>query len=113
MLGREVVEHQQMLDVVGDLDDRLRKLRAISRLERLDHVQRVAFVLGVPDLGERFLRARVRRFRQRGKHVRDLVEPASLRTGLGKHLAQRAPEPERAVADRQHRRPHAAAFAFA
>src|SRR6516162_2379620 len=52
VLGREVIQRRQMLDVVGDLGDRLRKLRAVSsRLERLDRVQRVAFVLGVPDLG--------------------------------------------------------------
>jgi hypothetical protein len=36
VLGRKVVERQQLLDVVGDLGDRLRKLRTIGRLERLD-----------------------------------------------------------------------------
>ena len=38
------------------------------------------------------------------------MEPAALLTGLREHLAQRAPKPERAVADGQHRGPHAAAF---
>jgi hypothetical protein len=33
VLGREVVERQQLLDVVADLGDRLRKLRTIGRLE--------------------------------------------------------------------------------
>ena len=31
VLGREVVERQQLLDVVGDLGDRLRKLRPVGR----------------------------------------------------------------------------------
>jgi hypothetical protein len=73
VLGREVVERQQLLDVVADLGDRLRKLRAIGRLERLDRVAGVGLVLGVPDLRERRLRPRVRRLRQRSKNIRDLM----------------------------------------
>ena len=42
-----------------------------------------------------------------------LVEPAALLAGGGEHLAHRLPEPQRAVADREHRRGHAAAFAVA
>jgi hypothetical protein len=37
------------------------------------------------------------------------VEPAALLPGLGEHFAQRAPEPERPVADREHRGAHPAA----
>src|SRR4051794_33636274 len=53
VLGRKVVERQQLLDVVADLGDRLRKLRTIGRLELFDRVAGVGLVLGVPDLGER------------------------------------------------------------
>jgi hypothetical protein len=72
VLGRKVVERQQLLDVVGDLGDRLRKLHTIGRLELLDRVAGVGLVLGVPDLCERLLRPRVRRLRQRGKNIRYL-----------------------------------------
>ena len=74
VLGREVVERQQLFDVVADLGDRLRKLRTIGRLELFDRVAGVGLVLGVPDLCERLLRPRVRRLRQRGKNIRYLVE---------------------------------------
>jgi hypothetical protein len=74
VLGRKVVERQQLLDVVGDLGDRLRKLRTIGRLELLDRGAGVGLVLGVPDLCKRLLRPRVRRLRQRGKNIRYLVE---------------------------------------
>ena len=112
VLGREVVERQQLLDVVADLGDRLGKLRTIGRLELLDRVAGVGLVLGVPDLCERLLRPRVRRLRQRGKNIRYLVEPATLLAGLREHLAQRAPESERPVPGGQHRGAHAAAAAI-
>jgi hypothetical protein len=41
------------------------------------------------------------------------VKPAALFAGVGEHLAQRCPEPERAVADGQHRGAHAATLARA
>ena len=97
VLGREVVERQQLLDVVADLGYRLRKLRTIGRLELLDRVAGVGLVLGVPDLCERLLAPRVRRLRQRGKNIRYLVERATLLAGLREHLAQRATESERPV----------------
>ena len=34
------------------------------------------------------------------------MEPAALFAGLREHLADRGPEPERAVTDREHRRGH-------
>ena len=42
--GRKVVERQQLLDVAGDLGDRLRELRTIGRLELLDCVAGVGLV---------------------------------------------------------------------
>ena len=53
------------------------------------------------------------RFRQRTENIRDLVEPAALLPRGGEHLAQRAPEPQRAVPDRQDRSRQAAPGAVA
>ena len=53
---------------------------------------------------------------EREQHVEDValhVEPAPLLLGLGEHLAKRLPEPQRAVADGQHRGPHPTALAVA
>ena len=68
---------------------------------------------GVPDLGKRRLRAGLGGLGQRVEHVGDLVEPAALFSGLGEHVAQRGPEPERTVTDREHRSAHPAARAAA
>src|SRR5260370_8497450 len=38
------------------------------------------------------------------------MHPAALLSSLGKDLSKRAPEAERTVANRQHRRPHTASF---
>ena len=53
------------------------------------------------------------RLRQRGEDVADLVPPAPLLGGGGEHVTDRLPEPERAVADGEHRRLHAATLAVA
>jgi hypothetical protein len=47
VLGGKVVERERLVNVVGDLGHRLRELRTVGRLEGLDRVQRVAFVLGI------------------------------------------------------------------
>ena len=52
VLGRELVERQELLDVVGDLRDRLGELRAVGGGERLDRVEGVVAVLSAPDLRE-------------------------------------------------------------
>jgi hypothetical protein len=74
VLGGEVIERQQHLDIVGDLRDGLGKLRPVGGLEGLHGVECVPLVFGAPDLGQRLLRPRVRRFRERPEHVGDLVE---------------------------------------
>jgi len=50
----------------------------------------------------------MRRLRQGGEHVGDLVEPAALLPGGREDLAQRTPEPQRPVSDREHRGAHPA-----
>ena len=59
------------------------------------------FVRGVPDLGQRLLRPRVRGARESPEDVGDLVEPAALFPRGREDLAQRTPEPERTVSDRE------------
>ena len=72
MLGRVVVERQQLVEIVGDLRDGLGELRPVGALERPGGVEGVGLVFGVPDLGEGLLRPRVRGCRQRPENVGDL-----------------------------------------
>ena len=53
VLGGEVVEGQQRVQVIEDLRDGLGVLGAVSGLERLHRGERMRLVLGVPDLGQR------------------------------------------------------------
>jgi len=69
VLGGVVVEREPLVQIVGDFGDRLGKFPAIGGLEPLYRVDGVRFILGVPDLSERFLRAQVRRIRQRGGQI--------------------------------------------
>src|SRR3982075_3055355 len=84
-----------------------------SRTTRICRGLGVVLVLGVPDLGERLLRARLGGLGQRVEHVADLWPPAPLLAGLGEYLADRGPEPQGTVADREHRRGHATALTAA
>jgi hypothetical protein len=52
VLGREVVDREQDVDVVGDLRDGFAELGGVGRFEGSRGVQGVAAVFGVPDLGE-------------------------------------------------------------
>jgi len=61
VLGREVVEREQLVQVVGDLSDGLWELGAVGQLERGDGTSGVLAVLGVPDLGQSLLARRVGR----------------------------------------------------
>jgi hypothetical protein len=76
VLGGEVEERQQHLQVVADLRDRLRVLRGVGRLERGDRVEGAAAMLGVPDLGQRLLRCGLGGGGQCGQDVDGLVEPS-------------------------------------
>jgi hypothetical protein len=63
VLGRVVVEREQLLLVVDDLSDGFAELGAVGELERGDGAAGVVAVLGVPDLGQGLLRGRVGRLR--------------------------------------------------
>lgn len=113
MLGWEVKEGQQLLLVIGDLLDGLGELRAIELGERLDRRFGVVAVLGVVDVLDRFLRARLRRLRHGVQDIGRFMNPAPLLTGFGEHLGQGLPEGQGAVADRQDRGAHAPSGAVA
>ena len=63
VLGRVVVERQQLVQIVGDLRDGLAELGPVGCVEGFHRVQGVPAILGVPDLRQRFLRPGVRRLR--------------------------------------------------
>ena len=69
VLGRVVVEREQLLQVTGDLRGCLRELRPVGSLERPGGGQGVRLILGAPDLGQGLLRARMRGLRQRSQDV--------------------------------------------
>src|SRR5258708_39945091 len=73
VLGGVVVEGQQHVEVVGDLGGRLGPLGAVVGGEHVGRGLGVVLVLGVPDLGQRLLRARLGGLGQRVEHVADLV----------------------------------------
>lgn len=64
VLGREAVDRQQHLDIVGDLRDGLGELRPVSGLERPHGVEGVSAALGVPDLGQGRVQAVVYAYRR-------------------------------------------------
>ena len=86
VLGGEVVEHQQRVEVTGDLGDRLGVGREVGG-EPAGGVDRGGVVLGVVDRAQRRPRVVVDPRRQSRQAVRDLVRPASLRPGGGPHVA--------------------------
>jgi hypothetical protein len=107
VLGGEVEEHEQRLEVVDDPGDRLRPLRAELLGERVRRPHGVVAVLGVADLRQHPFGRGLLRLRQRGHDVGDLVHPATLRARLGPDVAQRRPEPQRPVPDGDHGGAHA------
>ena len=107
VLGGEVVEGEQHVEVVSDLGRGLRPLRPELVVEGLGGVSRMIAVLGVADLAQHLSRERLDRLRQRIKDVRRFVHPTPLLFGFGKDLPQRRPEPERTVSCRDDRVPHA------
>ena len=61
---------------------------------------------GQPDLMQCLLRFRLYRLRKRIQHIRTLVHPATLVTGVRINLIERRPKPQRTVANRKLRHVH-------
>ena len=74
VLGRVVVEGEQLVQVVGDLGDGFGELGAVGQFERGDGASGVVAVICVPDLGQGALGRRVSRLRQRRQNVGNLVD---------------------------------------
>ena len=62
VLGGEVVERQEFVEIVGDFGDRFAELGAVGQFECRDSAAGMLAVLSVADLGESSLGARMRRF---------------------------------------------------
>jgi hypothetical protein len=113
VLGREVVERQQLPGVVGDLRDGLGPLGAVCRRERLDRLLRVRAVLGVVDLLQRLGCDRLCGLRQGVRDISGLVDLTALVAGGREHLGEPLPQTHRAVADDEFGGAHAASAAIA
>jgi hypothetical protein len=87
VLGGEVVERDQRLEVVDDLGGRLRPLRAELPGEGVRRPDGVVAVGGVADLGQHPLGRGVLGLRQRGQDVGDLMHPTPQRARLGPDVA--------------------------
>jgi hypothetical protein len=109
VLGREVEEAEELLGVIGDLGHRLGPLDAVVAREDLDGAAGVVPVGRVTDLGQGLARSGLHGLGQAAQHVGDLVDPVALVASGREDIAQRRPQPQRAVPHRHHRRPHAAA----
>jgi hypothetical protein len=113
VLCREVEEREQLLLVAGDLGNGLVALGTVGGSGLLDRLLGVPPVLGVADLRGFLGGGGLGRFLQAVQHVDRLVHPAAAVPGVGEYFGQRCPEPQCAVADRQHRGAHAAAAGIA
>ena len=110
MFGGEVEMRLELIHLRLEALDGLWILRLVVRREgrhqalalllrrRVHHGVQLALGLGLQVL------------RQLVEHVGDLVHPAPLLARLGEDVAQRSPESERAIADGDDRRAHAASL---
>jgi hypothetical protein len=108
MLSWEVEEGEQFFGVVGDLGHRLGPLGPVVAREHLDRTNSVVPVGGVADLGQGPAGAGLHAGGQTAEHVGGLVDPVALVAGSWEDVAERRPQPQRAVPDRDHRRLHPA-----
>ena len=98
VLGREVVEGQELLSIFVETLDRLRILGLIGLDEQIERLVSMRTRVSHPDLMELLFGTGLQALRQLVDHVAALVEPAPLRSGLGKDLGQGLPEAQGAVA---------------
>src|SRR5258705_13609663 len=104
VLGRKVVERQQRIAVLDQAIDRSLVFDLVGFDKGFQCLNGILLGLGHPDLLQRTLGLGVQALRHLVQDVRGLVHPAALLAGCRPHLAERLPEPERAIGDRNLRR---------
>jgi hypothetical protein len=113
MLGREVEVSEEAILVDGQRRHGLGILGAVLLDEARDILFRRGARVGVHHLVQRLLGPRLQALRELVQHVGNPVDPAPLLPRLRPYLAHRRPEPQRAIADGQHRGPQPAALEIA
>ena len=98
MIGREVVEGEQRLAVLGQAGHCLLVLGAVFLGEGIHRGLRRGAGFGLPDLAQLGLHRRLHGFRELVEHVGGLVNPASLMARARKDLVKRLPEPHGPIA---------------
>ena len=101
MLGREVVERQQLHPVLLQAIRRPRPLALMHLDEVVEGAGGVCSGCAHPDLVQHRLRRRLLVLGQLVQHVHRLMHPAALIPGPRKDLRERDPEPQRAISSRQ------------
>src|SRR5207342_3812627 len=100
VLGREVVEREQRIAVLGQAIARSLVFDLVGFDKGFQGRNGILLGLGHPDLLQRTLGLGVQALRQLVQDVGGLVHPAALLAGCRPHLAKRFPEAERPVSDR-------------
>ncbi len=103
MLGREVVEGQQLVAIPEQAFGGLWVFRLEGFDEQIECVKRVRSRFRLPDVMQRLLGLGLGSFGKVVEHVAGLVNPAALLTGAWVDLLQGGPEPHCAVADGEFR----------
>src|SRR5207344_2752781 len=96
----KVVERQQRIAVLGQAIGRSLVFDLVGFDKGFQGRNGILRGLGHPDLLQRTLGLGVQALRQLVQDVGGLVHPAALLAGCRPHLAERLPEPERAIGDR-------------
>lgn len=104
MLGREVVEGQQLVPVLFQAFGGLGVFRLVSLDEEVEPLHRIGAGFGLPDVMEHLPGLGLRQLGQVIQDVARLVDPAPLLPRRGEDLLQCGPEAHCPVTDRQFRR---------
>src|SRR5215468_10377477 len=103
-VGGEVVERQQRIAVLGQAINRSLVFDLVGFDKGVECRKGILLGLGHPDLLQCALGLAVQALWHLVQDVGGLVHPAALLAGCRPHLAERLPEPERAIGNRNLRR---------
>src|SRR5262245_49618977 len=101
LLGREVVEGEQSVEILDQALGRLVVFDALGLDEGVEGRKRILLGLGHPDFLQRPLGFRLLALRQFVEDIGGLVHPAALAARLRPYLFDRLPESKRAIGDRE------------